>query len=118
VPVSDQPWFVNAAAAIETELSARALLDLLHRIEESFGRTRTVANAARVLDLDLLAFGTQVLDAPPDPLVPHPRLAGRAFVLLPIRDIAPLWRHPVSGRTLDSMIAALGADQQCTVEDL
>lgn len=117
VPISDQPWFVNAVAAIETNLPAARLLDLLHRIEDSFGRTRTVVNAARVLDLDLLAYGTRVLDAPPRPLVPHPRLAGRAFVLLPIRDIAPCWTHPVSGETLDSMIARLDGDQQCVVDD-
>jgi 2-amino-4-hydroxy-6-hydroxymethyldihydropteridine diphosphokinase len=118
VPISDQPWFVNAVAAVETTLPAAALLDLLHRIEDSFGRTRTVANAARVLDLDLLAYGTQILEAPPRPLVPHPRMAGRAFVLLPIKDIAPDWIHPVSGESLDAMIAALDPDQQCLSEEL
>lgn len=117
VPISDQPWFVNAVAAVETKLSAAALLDLLHRIEESFGRRRTVVNAARVLDLDLLAYGTMVLDAPPRPLVPHPRLGGRAFVLLPIKDIAPSWSHPVSGETVEKMIAALGADQECVADN-
>ncbi len=116
VPISDQPWFVNAVAAVETNLSAAELLDLLHRIEDSFGRTRTVLNAARVLDLDLLAYGRTVLAAPPRPLVPHPRLAGRAFVLLPIRDIAPAWVHPVSGATLDAMIGALDTEQQCFVD--
>jgi 2-amino-4-hydroxy-6-hydroxymethyldihydropteridine diphosphokinase len=116
VPISDQPWFVNAVAAVETELSAAALLDLLHRIEDAFGRQRSVANAARVLDLDLLAYGRQCLAAPPRPLVPHPRLGERAFVLLPIRDIAPAWRHPVSGEALDAMIATLQGDQGCIVE--
>jgi 2-amino-4-hydroxy-6-hydroxymethyldihydropteridine diphosphokinase len=117
VPISDQPWFVNAVAAVETDRSAAALLDLLHHIEDAFGRLRSVANAARALDLDLLAYGSLVLDAPPRPLVPHPRMSGRAFVLLPIKDIAPFWRHPVSGETVDSMITALGADQECLADD-
>jgi len=116
VPISDQPWFVNAVAAVETELSAAALLDLLHRIEDAFGRKRSVVNAARVLDLDLLAYGGQSLNVPPRPLVPHPRLGERAFVLLPMRDIAPDWVHPVSGETLDAMIAKLKGDQECIVE--
>lgn len=117
VPISDQPWFVNAVAAVETKLPAAALLDLLHATEAAFGRKRTVVNAARVLDLDLLAYGTQVLDAQPRPLVPHPRMGKRAFVLLPLRDIAPSWVHPVSGETLETMIAALDGDQYCVAED-
>jgi 2-amino-4-hydroxy-6-hydroxymethyldihydropteridine diphosphokinase len=117
VPISDQPWFVNAVAAIETTLSAAALLDLLHQIEAVFGRKRTLANAARVLDLDLLSYGSLVLDMPPRPLVPHPRLSERAFVLLPMQEIAPHWRHPISGEMLDAMIAALPSDQQCVAED-
>ncbi|PKU23097.1 2-amino-4-hydroxy-6-hydroxymethyldihydropteridine diphosphokinase [Telmatospirillum siberiense] len=117
VPISDQPWFVNAVAAVETNLSAAALLDLLHATEAAFGRMRTVVNAARVLDLDLLAYGTQVMDDQPRPLVPHPRMSGRAFVLLPLRDIAPGWVHPVSGESLEAMIAVLEDDQYCIAED-
>lgn len=113
VPISDQPRFVNAVAAVETELSAVALLEMLHGIEDSFGRTRTVLNAARILDLDLLAYGRQVLTVPPRPLVPHPRLRERAFVLLPLRDIAPDWVHPESGESLDLLISKLEGDQGC-----
>ena len=117
VPISDQPWFVNAVAAVETELSADALLEMLHGIEDSFGRTRTVLNAARILDLDLLAYGRQILATPPRPLVPHPRLAERAFVLLPLRDIAPDWSHPESGESLDLLISKLEGDQGCHPEE-
>ena len=113
VPISDQPWFVNAVAAIDTDLAPGALLDRLHRIEADFGRVRTVVNAPRVLDLDLLAYGDTVLDVAPGPLVPHPRMAGRAFVLHPLQEIAPRWIHPVTGLGLEEMIKALPADQIC-----
>jgi 2-amino-4-hydroxy-6-hydroxymethyldihydropteridine diphosphokinase len=82
-----------------------ALLALLHRIEASFGRSRAVRNEARVLDLDLLAWNDRV--SATDPLLPHPRLHERAFVLLPLRDVAPAWRHPVSGKSVTDMIADL-----------
>lgn len=117
VPASDQPWFVNAVAAVETDLPPATLLGLLHRVEDAFGRVRSVVNAPRVLDLDLLAFGRVVLPGPQPPVVPHPRLAERAFVLLPLKDIAPGWTHPVGGTDLEAMIAALPADQEAEVEE-
>ena len=105
VPISDQPWFVNAVAALATDLEPAALLAVLHEIEAEFGRVRTVANAARPLDLDLLAYGRRcVTDGL---IVPHPRLHERAFVLCPLADIAPDWVHPISGQTVRAMIAAL-----------
>ena len=112
VPVSDQPWFVNAVASIETELMPPQLLALLHRLEAEFGRVRSVVNAPRLLDLDLLAYGRTILTAPDGPQVPHPRLAERAFVLLPIQDVAPGWIHPASGQTLAAMIAKIPPDQR------
>ena len=117
VPVSDQPWFANAVAAIETELAPAALLALLHRLEDEFGRVRTVRNAPRVLDLDLLAYGRLVQGGLEPPLLPHPRLAERAFVLLPLADIAADWVHPVSGAPLCNLIACLPADQEAIAED-
>lgn len=115
VPISDQPWFINGVAEVETRLSPQALLDALHTIEATFGRVRTVQNAPRVLDLDLLAYGDVVMidDEKGGAEIPHPRLSGRAFVLLPIGDIAPLWVHPHSGRTLAQMVAELPQDQVC-----
>jgi 2-amino-4-hydroxy-6-hydroxymethyldihydropteridine diphosphokinase len=111
VPVSDQPWFVNAVAALETDLSPEALLALLHRIEAEFGRVRSVVNAPRLIDLDLLAYG-RLVSGETAPILPHPRLDQRAFVLLPLAEIAPRWRHPVSGLDLDTLIARLPADQE------
>jgi 2-amino-4-hydroxy-6-hydroxymethyldihydropteridine diphosphokinase len=110
VPASDQPWFVNGVAVVQTSLPPADLLALLHETERRFGRERRALNEARILDLDLLAYGDVVrTDAPP--LLPHPRLHERAFVLLPLADVAPDWRHPVDGRTLSDMIRALPIEQ-------
>ena len=110
VPLSDQPWFVNGVAVVETALAPGDLLALLHETERRFGRERREVNAARSLDLDLIAYGDLVRTEAP-PLLPHPRLHERAFVLLPLADVAPDWRHPVDGRALSAMIAALPAGQ-------
>lgn len=110
-PVSDQPWYVNAVVAAETALDPAALLALLHKIEARFGRQRTAAslNAARPLDLDLIDYDGLIREAPP-PVLPHPRLEGRAFVLRPLSDIAPNWRHPKTGRILKDLLAELPTD--------
>jgi 2-amino-4-hydroxy-6-hydroxymethyldihydropteridine diphosphokinase len=109
LPAGDQPWYVNAVAVARTGLGPAALLALLHRVEASFGRTRHRRNEARVLDLDLLDYDGLVRDDPP--VLPHPRLHERAFVLLPLRDVAPEWRHPIDGAGVAELIAALPADQ-------
>jgi 2-amino-4-hydroxy-6-hydroxymethyldihydropteridine diphosphokinase len=111
VPVSDQPWFVNGVICAETELSPAEVLAQLHRIEAELGRQRGERNAARAVDLDILAFGNLILEGPEPPIVPHPRLAERAFVLLPLAEIAPDWRHPVTGTGISDLIAALPRDQ-------
>ena len=112
VPRSDQPDFVNAAVAVETALDPRALLALLHGIEARFGRIRGAANAARTLDLDLLAYRGGV-SAGDDggPILPHPRLHERAFVLLPLAEIAPDWRHPLLNRSVRELVAVLTPGQ-------
>jgi len=117
VPVSSQPWFVNAVAEVETELPPGALLAVLHRIEADFGRVRTERNEARVIDLDLLAF-QDTLSQPGEPLeLPHPRLAERAFVLLPLREIAPDWVHPRLNRPISALCQELPSDQVCEFMD-
>jgi 2-amino-4-hydroxy-6-hydroxymethyldihydropteridine diphosphokinase len=109
VPASDQPWYVNGVVAVVSTLTAPAVLDRLHRIEEDFGRLRGEANAARTLDLDLLDFDGVIVTPPEGHALrlPHPRLHERAFVLLPLRDVAPNWRHPVFGKDVGALIAEL-----------
>jgi 2-amino-4-hydroxy-6-hydroxymethyldihydropteridine diphosphokinase len=109
VPSSGQPWFVNGVAALETSLKAPDLLVRLHQVEEQFGRVRSVRNAARTLDLDLLAYDDEVHTGEVE--VPHPRMHLRAFVLVPLADLAPGWRHPILGKTAKDLLAALPPDQ-------
>jgi len=104
-PNPSDPPFVNAVAAVETDLDPAALLAMLHRTEAAFGRERSMPNAPRTLDLDLVDYDGLIQNGPP--LLPHPRMESRAFVLLPLRDVAPDWRHPVSGRRLSELIANL-----------
>jgi 2-amino-4-hydroxy-6-hydroxymethyldihydropteridine diphosphokinase len=111
VPMSDQPWFVNAVARVATVLAAAPLLATLHEVEAEFGRVRSARNAPRLVDLDLLAYGELVMTGEGGPLLPHPRMHERAFVLLPLRELAPHWRHPRLGRSLDELIAALPPEQ-------
>jgi len=111
VPVSDQPWFVNGVVSISTELAPADLLQALHAVEHEYGRIRVQRNESRTLDLDLLAYDDQVLEEPGGLVVPHPRIAERAFVLLPLADLAPQWRHPVTGRTASEMLADLPPGQ-------
>ena len=111
VPVSDQPWFVNGVARVETTLAPGALLAVLRRIEQEFGRQRTTPNAARTLDLDIIDYDGRVENTP-ELTLPHPRMQDRAFVLLPLGEIAPGWRHPILGKTVESLISVLPPGQK------
>lgn len=111
VPKSAQPNFINAVVRIESKLTPEALLAVLHSIEKSFGRVRGARNAPRVIDLDLIAYGDKVTRNATAPLLPHPRMHERAFVLLPLREVAPHWYHPRLDRTVDELIEALPRDQ-------
>jgi 2-amino-4-hydroxy-6-hydroxymethyldihydropteridine diphosphokinase len=110
VPPSGQPWYVNAVAAVETGLSPATLLDALLALEDRFGRRRSTPNAARTLDLDLLDYNARQCGATRLSL-PHPRLHERRFVLAPLAEIAPRWRHPLLGSTAKALLAALPAGQ-------
>ena len=104
-PDARDPSFINAVAQIEAKRTPRQLLALMREIEIMFGRTITRRNAPRTLDLDLLDYNGLVEAGAP--ILPHPRLQERAFVLVPLLDVAPDWRHPVSGLSVNTLIAAL-----------
>jgi 2-amino-4-hydroxy-6-hydroxymethyldihydropteridine diphosphokinase len=107
-PEPSEPAFVNAVASVDTTFAPLSLLEFLQGIEAEFGRRRTIRNAPRTLDLDIVDYDGRVEVGPPT--LPHPRMAARGFVLIPLRDIAPDWRHPVSGRSVVELIAALPAE--------
>jgi len=111
VPPSGQPWYVNGAVAVATALDPAALLVRLHAIEASFGRVRRVRNEARPLDLDLIDHDGSISDGRDGgPVLPHPRARERAFVLLPLAEVAPDWHDPGTGERVGELIAALPAD--------
>lgn len=111
VPASDQPWYVNGVVRVATSLSPRKVLAGLHGIEAELGRQRVERNEARSIDLDIIAFGNMVLNGPVPPIVPHPRMGERAFVLLPLAELAPDWRHPATGERISGLIDRLPRDQ-------
>ncbi len=133
-PAGAGPDYVNAAITLKTLRTPRQLLDDLHKIEADFGRERAERWGQRTLDLDLLAYGDLVfpdgstyqswvdlppeqqrLRAPDEMILPHPRLHERAFVLIPLNDIAPDWRHPVLNRTIAEFCAALPKDEVAAI---
>jgi len=104
-PDPADPPYVNAVALVETALGPEAALEALHALEARFGRVRAARNAPRTLDLDLIAYGRRIEPVGP-PVLPHPRAAARRFVMGPLAEIAPGWRHPVSGETAETLAAA------------
>jgi len=109
IGLKHQPDFINAAVSLETELDSHALLRELFSIEQRFGRQRSIPNAPRTLDLDLLLYGEEV-SADSALTLPHPRMHERAFVLAPLAEIAPGLTMPGKGRIAD--LLAQCADQQ------
>ncbi len=109
MPPSSQPWFVNGVAVVDTDLESAGLLAVMLDVERRFGRVRGARWEARTLDLDLLDYRGLVRRGAPPPELPHPRLHERAFVLLPLAEVAPGWRQPVFGRRVEALIAALPA---------
>jgi 2-amino-4-hydroxy-6-hydroxymethyldihydropteridine diphosphokinase len=113
----DQASYINAVARIETRLRALDLLQVLRCIERSAGRERRERWGERTLDLDILDYNGVVLEdgveqsTDAELVLPHPAIAEREFVLAPIAEIAPRWKHPVTGLTAKAMLAALDTDK-------
>ncbi|MBC6406872.1 MAG: 2-amino-4-hydroxy-6-hydroxymethyldihydropteridine diphosphokinase [Rhodobacteraceae bacterium] len=136
-PQGAGPDFVNAAAVLTTTLPAQALLERVQEIEARHGRRRLKRWGQRTLDIDVLGYGEQVLpdratfahwrdmplarqmaESPSRLIVPHPRLHERAFVLVPLNDIAPGWHHPVSRKSVSAMLAALSEQARAQITPL
>lgn len=138
-PAGAGPDYVNAAIRLRADAGQgpRAVLAVLHRIEARFGRARAERWGMRTLDLDLVAMGSMILPdpmtaahwrdlAPPDQIaaipdrliLPHPRLQDRAFVLVPLHEVSPRWRHPALGLTVTQMLRALPAADRKAVKPL
>ena len=135
-PAGAGPDYVNAAAVVTLRhtMDSADILACLHTVEAKFGRERLQRWGMRTLDIDLLALGESVLPdratylkwknllpddqrrlAPDQLILPHPRLAERAFVLVPLADVAPDWRHPITGLSVAQMLAALPAKDRAEV---
>jgi 2-amino-4-hydroxy-6-hydroxymethyldihydropteridine diphosphokinase len=107
--VEDQPQFFNMVVAGRTELASSDLLASVKALEASLGRTPSERYGPRLIDIDIIFYGDELIDLP-DLIVPHPGLAERAFVLRPLADIAPTKRHPTSGKTVQAMLDDLPED--------
>ena len=136
-PAGAGPDYVNAAVRVTARMDAPSVLALLHDIEQQYGRERAVRWGQRTLDLDLIAFDDLILpdhethtrwrqmtaadqqvNAPQQLILPHPRVQDRAFVLVPLKDVAPQWQHPVLGLKIDEMIEALPTSAVSEVKPL
>ena len=136
-PAGSGPDYVNACAVLSGPNDPETVLAALHRVEARLGRQRSARWAARGIDLDLLALGEAILpdaqtqahwrnlpfarqmtETPERLILPHPRLTDRAFVLIPLAEIAPAWRHPTTGETVAEMANRLDAGQKAGLEPL
>jgi 2-amino-4-hydroxy-6-hydroxymethyldihydropteridine diphosphokinase len=110
VDTKPQPWFLNCAVKLDTEKMPRQLISAILALEQNMGRQRRQPKAPRTIDIDILLFGSSVINLP-SLTIPHPRLHERRFVLEPLAEIAPEARHPVFKRTVGELRDALPAGQ-------
>jgi 2-amino-4-hydroxy-6-hydroxymethyldihydropteridine diphosphokinase len=103
--IREQPWFLNCAIAAETELSPERLMQVLLEIEREMGRERVVPKGPRLIDMDILLYGSDIVREP-GLEIPHPRMAERKFVLVPLAEIAGEANHPVAIMTIAEMLEA------------
>jgi dihydroneopterin aldolase/2-amino-4-hydroxy-6-hydroxymethyldihydropteridine diphosphokinase len=108
--IEDQGWFLNGAAKVETELTIREFLVFLKSIEQKLGRKAVARNGPRIIDLDILFYGNQIVSEN-DLRIPHPKISERPFVLVPLAEIAPNFVHPFCKKTVSKMLSELVYDK-------
>lgn len=111
VGYKDQPWFLNCVCAVETELSPQALLKFAKAIERNLGWERTIRFGPRAIDIDILFYDGLILDSS-DLVIPHPRLAERAFVLVPLKEITPGLSHPLLDLTIEELLERVESPEE------
>ena len=104
VPVSNQPWFVNAVIEISTNKPPLDLLNFILNIEQNFGRIREKKNEARIIDLDIIDYKKKIIYKKNELITPHPRMHKRSFVLLPLNELNPKWVHPIKKKGIQELI--------------
>ena len=112
IPVSNQPWFINAVIEISTNKSSLDLLEFILSIEEVFGRVREKKNEARILDLDIIDYKKKILYIKNKLIIPHPRMHERSFVLQPLSELNPKWIHPIKKKGIKELIRNLNDKQK------
>jgi 2-amino-4-hydroxy-6-hydroxymethyldihydropteridine diphosphokinase len=110
IDVVSQPWFLNCAVKLDTEKMPRQLITAILSLEQEMGRQRKQQKAPRTIDIDILLFGSSIIEIP-SLTIPHPRMHERRFVLEPLAEIAPDARHPIFKRTIRELREALPAGQ-------
>ncbi len=108
----NQDWYHNSVIAVETDLPAHDLLTIMLSIENDFGRIRSIKNAPRLLDLDLIAYHDEIITDEERLIIPHSRIHERLFVLKPLEDIDKNWTHPKTGHNIQMMLNNCPPDQQ------
>jgi len=103
---TDQPWFINGVLRCTSQLEPMEILEILRAVETHLGRTRKIRWGPRTLDLDILSYGDLLVNLP-DLVIPHPRLHERRFVLVPLMEIAPEWRHPLLQMSVEGLLQNL-----------
>lgn len=102
---NDQPPFYNQVLVVESKLTAQQIMDKILKIEKQMGRIRTIKNAARVIDIDILFFNNEIINSP-NLIVPHKEISNRRFVLMPLNELAPNFIHPVVKKTIHELLSS------------
>ena len=102
--LTDQPAFYNQVHLVKSKLNAQTIIDTILKIEEKMGRVRTIKNAARIIDIDILFFNEEIINEP-NLVVPHREIPNRRFVLMPLNEIAPLMIHPVFKKNISELLS-------------